>query len=55
MRDAVDAAARRRMRWPADGELPSAAEVSLAHMRDPELTLADVERTQRESLLHRLD
>ena len=41
--------------WPADGELPSAAEVTLEHMRDPELTLEQVERTQRESLLRRLD
>jgi PPOX class probable FMN-dependent enzyme len=41
--------------WPADGDLPTAAEVSLAHMRDPELTLEQVERTARESLLHRLD
>ena len=41
--------------WPADGELPSAAEVTLAHMRDPELTLEQVEQTQRESLLRRLD
>lgn len=41
--------------WPDDGELPTAAEVTLAHMRDPELTLDQIERTQRESLLHRLD
>jgi PPOX class probable FMN-dependent enzyme len=41
--------------WPEDGKLPSAAEVSLAHMRDPELTLDQVEWAQRESLLHRLD
>jgi uncharacterized protein len=41
--------------WPADGELPSAAEVTLAHMRDPALTLEQVERAARESLLHRLD
>lgn len=41
--------------WPADGELPTAAEVTLAHIRDPELTLEQVERTARESLLHRLD
>lgn len=41
--------------WPADGELPTAAEVTLAHLRDPELTLEQVERTARESLLHRLD
>ena len=41
--------------WPADGELPTAAEVTLAHIRDPELTLEQVERTARESLLYRLD
>ena len=42
--------------WPADDDdIPSPAEVSLAHQRDPSLTLADVERTQRESLLHGLD
>jgi uncharacterized protein len=41
--------------WPADGELPTAAEVTLAHMRDPELTLEQVERSARESILHRLD
>jgi len=41
--------------WPEDGELPTAAEVSLAHLRDPELTLEQVERTARESLLYRLD
>jgi PPOX class probable FMN-dependent enzyme len=41
--------------WPAAGALPSAAEVSLAHARNPELTLDEVERQQRESLLHRLE
>lgn len=41
--------------WPEPDELPSAAEVILAHTRDPSLTLADVERQQRESLLYRLD
>jgi PPOX class probable FMN-dependent enzyme len=40
--------------WPAAADLPSPAEVALAHLRNPELTLADVERQQRESLLHRL-
>jgi hypothetical protein len=29
--------------------------VSLAHQRDPQLTLQDVERREREALLHRLD
>jgi PPOX class probable FMN-dependent enzyme len=41
--------------WPAAEDLPSAAAVSLAHMRDAELTLEQVERQQRESLLYRLD
>jgi PPOX class probable FMN-dependent enzyme len=43
--------------WPAPEELPSAAEVTLAHLSltDPALTLEDVERTRRESLLYRLD
>jgi uncharacterized protein len=41
--------------WPTSGDLPSPAEVSHAHARDPELTIADVERQQRESLLHRLE
>jgi hypothetical protein len=40
--------------WPDAGELPTSAEVTLAHLRDPDLTLAEVERRQRESLLHRL-
>ena len=41
--------------WPAPESLPSAAEVSHAHARDPGLTVADVERQQQDSLLHRLD
>jgi PPOX class probable FMN-dependent enzyme len=41
--------------WPAPQDLPSPAEVSHAHARDPALTVADVERQQRESLAHRLD
>ena len=41
--------------WPAPEELPSPAEVTLAHTRDPDLRLEDVERQQRESLLHRLE
>jgi hypothetical protein len=40
--------------WPAPEDQPSPAEVSLAHLRDPALTLADVERQQEESLKHRL-
>ena len=41
--------------WPAAEDLPSAAEVSHAHARDPELTIEEVERQQQESLLKRLD
>jgi PPOX class probable FMN-dependent enzyme len=40
--------------WPAADDQPSPAEVALAHLRDPEVTLADVERQQQESLKHRL-
>lgn len=40
--------------WPAPETLPTPAEVTLAHQRDPELTLEQVERQQHESLLHRL-
>ena len=40
--------------WPADGELPSPAEVTVAHLRDPEITVEEVERYQRESLAKRL-
>jgi PPOX class probable FMN-dependent enzyme len=41
--------------WPADGDVPSRAEVALAHLRDPSLTLEQLEQTQRESLSQRLD
>jgi hypothetical protein len=41
--------------WPAAADLPTPAEVSLAHTRDPDLTIEEVERYQRESLLYRLD
>lgn len=40
--------------WPAAAEQPSPAEVSHAHLRDPALTVADVERQQAESLRTRL-
>lgn len=40
--------------WPAAADQPSAAEVSHAHLRDPALTVADVERQQAESLRTRL-
>jgi uncharacterized protein len=41
--------------WPDPAALPSSAEVSLAHQRNPELTLEQVQRREREALLHRLD
>jgi uncharacterized protein len=41
--------------WPDPAELPSSAEVSLAHQRDATLTLEQVERREREALLYRLD
>ena len=40
--------------WPAADEQPSPAEVALAHLRDPSVTLAQVEQQQEESLKHRL-
>ncbi len=40
--------------WPSADAQPSAAEVSHAHLRDPGLTVADVERQQEESLRTRL-
>jgi PPOX class probable FMN-dependent enzyme len=40
--------------WPAADDQPSPAEVTLAHLRDSEMTLAEVERLQEESLKHRL-
>jgi PPOX class probable FMN-dependent enzyme len=41
--------------WPDPAELPTSAEVSLAHQRDPELTLEQVRQREREALLSRLD
>jgi PPOX class probable FMN-dependent enzyme len=41
-------------RWPSADDQPTPAEVSHAHMRDPALTVEDVERQQEESLKHRL-
>ena len=40
--------------WPDPGALPSAAEVALAHRRQPGLTLEEVEAEQAESLRTRL-
>jgi PPOX class probable FMN-dependent enzyme len=41
--------------WPDPADLPTSAEVTIAHQRNPELTLDQVERRERESLLYRLD
>jgi PPOX class probable FMN-dependent enzyme len=41
--------------WPDPAELPSSAEVSLAHQRDPELTLEQVHRRERDALQYGLD
>jgi len=40
--------------WPAAADVPSPAEATLAHLRDPTRTLADEERYQAEALTHRL-
>ena len=41
--------------WPDPASLPSSAEVSLAHQRNPELTLEQVQARERDSLANRLD
>jgi hypothetical protein len=41
--------------WPDPATLPTSAEVSLAHQRDPELTLEVVEQRERDALVHRLE
>jgi PPOX class probable FMN-dependent enzyme len=41
--------------WPDPAELPTSAEVALAHQRNPELTLEQVREREREALLYRLD
>ncbi len=40
--------------WPGPEDQPSPAEVSHAHLRDPALTIADVEQMQEQSLRERL-
>ncbi len=40
--------------WPDPATLPTSAEVTLAHQRNPELTLEQVEEREREALVHRL-
>jgi uncharacterized protein len=41
--------------WPDPAELPTSAEVTLAHQRNPDLTLDKVKQREREALLYRLD
>jgi uncharacterized protein len=41
--------------WPDPAGLPTSAEVALAHQRNPELTLEQVQQREREALLYRLD
>ena len=41
--------------WPDPVTLPTSAEVTLAHQRNPELTLEQIEERERESLAKRLD
>jgi uncharacterized protein len=41
--------------WPDPAGLPTSAEVSLAHQRNPELTLEQVEQREREALAKRLE
>jgi uncharacterized protein len=41
--------------WPDPATLPTSAEVSLAHQRDPELTLEQVQARERDALANRLD
>jgi PPOX class probable FMN-dependent enzyme len=41
--------------WPDESAQPSPAEVLHAHLGDPAITVADVEQSQRESLLYRLE
>lgn len=41
--------------WPDPADLPTSAEVTLAHRRNPDLTLEQVKQREREALLYRLD
>ncbi|BFV55523.1 hypothetical protein KCMC57_up06270 [Kitasatospora sp. CMC57] len=41
--------------WLAPDAAPSSAEVTLAHLRDPALTLEMIEQNEREGLLHRYE
>src|SRR5918992_4265064 len=41
--------------WPDPATLPTSAEVTLAHQRNPQLTLEQVKQREHEALLYRLD
>ena len=41
--------------WPDPAGLPTSAEVSLAHQRNPQLTIEQEEQRERDALLYRLD
>ena len=41
--------------WPDPAELPTSAEVSVAHQRDPGWSVQQEEQRQADALLHRLD
>ena len=41
--------------WPDPATLPTSAEVSLAHQRNPELTLEQVQERERDALANRLE
>jgi uncharacterized protein len=41
--------------WPDPATLPTSAEVSLAHQRDPQLTLEQVQARERDALANRLE
>jgi uncharacterized protein len=41
--------------WPDPATLPTSAEVSLAHQRDPELSLEQVQERERDALANRLE
>jgi uncharacterized protein len=41
--------------WPDPADLPTSAEVSLAHQRNPDLTIEHVKQRERDALLYRLD
>jgi uncharacterized protein len=41
--------------WPDGATLPTSADVSLAHQRDPDLTLEQVQGRERDALANRLE